>query len=43
MWHKRKRIMPTARQVLEEFRGYNHNPRIRDTEFYEMENISSDG
>lgn len=28
--------------MVDEFRGYNHNLRISDGEFYEMENMSSD-
>lgn len=32
----------SSRQMVDEFRGYNHNLRIGDGEFYEMENMSSD-
>ena len=36
------RELDTARQMTDVFRGYNHNLRIRDGEFYDMENLSSD-
>lgn len=32
----------TAKQVTEVFGGYNHNLKIADGEFYEMENVSGD-
>ena len=32
----------TTRDMTSVFRGYNHNVRIRDDEFYEMENMSAD-
>ena len=28
-----------SRQMMEEFLGYNHNPRIAAGEFYDMEKI----
>lgn len=31
----------TSRSIVEEFRGYNHNLRISDGEFYDMENLTS--
>lgn len=34
--------LDTARQMTDVFRGYNHNLRIRDGEFYDMKNLSSD-
>lgn len=34
--------LPTDRQKVEAFKGYNHNLRIGDGEFYEMENMTSD-
>lgn len=34
--------LPTAREVVEVFKGYNHNLRIGDGEFYDMTNLSSD-
>lgn len=33
--------LPVSRQTLEVFGGYNHNLRIGDGEFYEMENMTS--
>ena len=36
------RELDTARQMTDVFRGYNHNLRIRDGEFYDMKNLSSD-
>lgn len=32
----------TTRDMISVFRGYNHNARIQDGEFYEMENMSAD-
>lgn len=32
----------SSRDVVEEFRGYNHNLRIGSGEFYDMENLTSD-
>ena len=34
--------LPTSRQVIENFMGYNHNLRIGGGEFYDMKNLSSD-
>lgn len=34
--------IPSSRQVVEEFRGYNHNLRIGDGEFFDMKNMTSD-
>lgn len=31
-----------SRSMVDAFRGYNHNPRIGDGEFYEMQNMTSD-
>lgn len=31
-----------SRQMLDTFRGYNHNLRINDGEFYDMQNLTSD-
>lgn len=33
---------PSTRQVIDTFKGYNHNLRIGSGEFYEMENLTSD-
>ena len=32
----------TGRQVVDEFKGYNHNLRIGDGEFFDMKNMTSD-
>ena len=34
--------IPSSRQIVEEFRGYNHNLRIGDGEFFDMKNMTSD-
>ena len=34
--------LPTSREVVEVFKGYNHNLRIGAGEFYDMTNLSSD-
>ena len=34
--------LSTTRDMIEVFRGYNHNLRIGDGEFYEMKNLTSD-
>jgi hypothetical protein len=36
------KVLPTSRELLDVFKGYNHNLRIESGEFYEMENLSSD-
>lgn len=33
--------LKTSRQMIDVFRGYNHNLRIGDGEFYDMKNLSS--
>ena len=33
--------LPTMRYTIEDFRGYNHNLRIADGEFYDMQNMTS--
>ena len=33
---------PTTRQMVDAFRGYNHNLRISNGEFFDMENMTSD-
>ena len=35
-------VKQKSRQMLDAFLGYNHNLRIGDTEFYDMENMTSD-
>lgn len=34
--------IPTSRTLIDTFRGYNHNLRIGEGEFYDMTNLSSD-
>ena len=34
--------LPTTREIVDVFKGYNHNLRIGDGEFYDMTNLSSD-
>ena len=33
--------IPTTRQMIDVFGGYNHNIRINDGEFYDMQNLTS--
>lgn len=33
--------METSRQMIDVFRGYNHNLRVSDGEFYDMKNLTS--
>ncbi len=33
--------LPTTREMIDVFGGYNHNLRIREGEFYDMENLTS--
>lgn len=42
MYYPKLRPIPTQRAVVDTFRGYNHNLRIGDGEFFEMENMTSD-
>ena len=35
-------VKQKSRQMADAFRGYNHNLRIGDTEFYDMKNMTSD-
>ncbi len=35
-------VLETSREVLDVFKGYNHNLRIGDGEFYDMKNLTSD-
>ena len=34
-------VIPTSRETIDIFGGYNHNLRIGDGEFYDMENLTS--
>ena len=42
MLYPRLHASQTTRQMIDTFRGYNHNLRVADGEFYEMENMTSD-
>ncbi len=42
MKYPKLKEIPTDRQVVDAFYGYNHNLRIGDGEFYDMKNLSSD-
>lgn len=34
-------VLPSTRQMIDVFGGYNHNLRISDSEFYDMKNLTS--
>ena len=36
------RVPPVSRQMVDVFKGYNHNLRIGDGEFFDMKNMTSD-
>ena len=36
------REQQASRQMVDTFRGYNHNLRISDGEFFDMKNMTSD-
>ena len=38
----RLNVLPTSRTMVDMFKGYNHNLRIGESEFYDMTNLSSD-
>lgn len=42
MKYPKLRVPKTSRQMVDSFRGYNHNLRISDGEFFDMENMTSD-
>lgn len=42
MRYPRLNEISTSREMVDVFRGYNHNLRIRDGEFFDMTNLSSD-
>lgn len=41
MFYPKLRELKTDRQVVDEFRGYNHNLRLADGEFFDMKNMTS--
>ena len=42
MKYPKLRVPETSRQMVETFKGYNHNLRISDGEFFDMKNMTSD-
>lgn len=42
MIYPKMKEIPTTRELLDVFKGYNHNLRIGSGEFYDMKNLSSD-
>ena len=42
MKYPKLRTVDASRQIVEAFGGYNHNLRISDSEFYDMQNMCSD-
>ena len=42
MKYPKLREIPTTRDMISAFKGYNHNIRIEDSEFYDMKNLTSD-
>ena len=42
MRYPKLRVLETSRQMVDTFKGYNHNLRIGDGEFFDMKNMTSD-
>ena len=42
MRYPKLRVPQTSRQMVDTFKGYNHNLRIDDGEFFDMKNMTSD-
>ena len=42
MDYPKLKVLKTSRQMVDTFRGYNHNLRISDGEFFDMKNMTSD-
>ena len=42
MKHPKLRVLNHSRQMVDVFKGYNHNLRIGEGEFFDMENMTSD-
>ena len=42
MKYPKLRVTETSRQMVDTFKGYNHNLRIGDGEFFDMKNMTSD-
>ena len=42
MKYPKLRVLDSSRQMVDTFKGYNHNLRISDGEFFDMKNMTSD-
>ena len=42
MRYPKLNVLNASRQMVDEFKGYNHNLRIGDGEFFDMKNLTSD-
>ena len=42
MYYPKLRVPEASRQMVDTFKGYNHNLRISDGEFFDMKNMTSD-
>jgi hypothetical protein len=42
MNYPKLKVLPISRQIVDTFRGYNHNLRIGSGEFFDMKNLTSD-
>ena len=42
MQYPQLKVIPNQRQMVDVFRGYNHNLRVSDGEFFNMKNMTSD-
>ena len=42
MQYPQLKVIPSQRQMVDVFRGYNHNLRVSDGEFFNMKNMTSD-
>ncbi|MBQ2917865.1 MAG: hypothetical protein IJE61_01355, partial [Bacteroidales bacterium] len=42
MRYPKLRVLQNSRQMVDTFKGYNHNLRIGDGEFFDMKNMTSD-
>ena len=42
MRYPKLRVLESSRQMVDNFKGYNHNLRIGDGEFFDMKNMTSD-
>ena len=42
MKYPKLKVIPASRQMVDTFKGYNHNLRIGDGEFFDMKNMTSD-